>query len=140
MLSVRARAQALGVTLIWYSPLPLCIFNTVAEGLGNRGCAAADGLLHVNPAGDVLPCSSFSHSESLGNLLAQPFEEIWQSASACYFRKKQMMPGGCASCPDAAVCQGACVLYWREMGVEELGRGPECRPRVPEGFRSGLDA
>jgi radical SAM protein with 4Fe4S-binding SPASM domain len=137
VLRARARAQALGVTLIWYSPLPLCIFNTVAEGLGNRGCAAADGLLHVNPAGDVLPCSSFSHSESLGNLLARPFEQIWQSRNACLFRKKEMMPRGCEACPDAAVCQGACVLYWREMGVEELGRGPEGRPRLPAGFSSG---
>lgn len=137
ILRARDRAEALGVTLIWYSPLPLCVFNMVAEGLGNRGCAAADGLLHVNPAGDVLPCSSFSHTEGLGNLLDQPFEALWQSRSAHFFRNKEMMPQGCEACPDAAVCQGACVLYWREMGVEELGRGPECRPRLPEGFRTG---
>ncbi|HSG38410.1 MAG TPA: radical SAM protein [Thermoanaerobaculia bacterium] len=128
VLRVKRRAEERGVELIWYSPLPLCLFNTVAHGLGNRGCAAADGLLHVNPAGDVLPCSSFRHGESLGNLLRQPFEEIWQSRAACFFRSKRMMPASCQGCADAAVCQGACVLYWREVGLAELGGSPGDRP------------
>ena len=49
VLRLRDRAEARGVELIWYSPLPLCLLNTIAHGLGNRGCAAADGLLHVEP-------------------------------------------------------------------------------------------
>ena len=121
VLRVRARAEARGVELIWYSPLPLCLFNTIAHGLGNRGCAAADGLLHVGPAGDVLPCSSFAPHESLGNLLRQGFEEVWRSAGARFFREKRMMPPGCAGCADADACQGACVLYWRAAGLAELG-------------------
>jgi radical SAM protein with 4Fe4S-binding SPASM domain len=136
VLRLRERAAERGVELVWYSPLPLCLFNTIAEGLGNRGCAAADGLLHVGPSGDVLPCSSFDHGESLGNLLRQPFEEVWESRSARFFRAKRMMPRGCEACPDAAACQGACVLYWREKGTGELGRAAEARPRLPEGFRS----
>jgi radical SAM protein with 4Fe4S-binding SPASM domain len=136
VLRLRARAEARGVELVWYSPLPLCLFNTIAHGLGNRGCAAADGLLHVSPAGDVLPCSSFGHAESLGNLLRQPFEEVWHSRAARFFRAKHMMPVGCKGCPEAAACQGACVLYWREKGVAELGRGEGSLPRLPEGFRS----
>jgi radical SAM protein with 4Fe4S-binding SPASM domain len=136
VLALRARAQARGVELVWYSPLPLCVFNTIAHGLGNRGCAAADGLLHVSPSGDVLPCSSFAHAETLGNLLRQPFDEVWQSRAARFFRAKGMMPAGCEDCPEAAACQGACVLYWRERGVAELGRPDTCRPRLPEGFRS----
>jgi radical SAM protein with 4Fe4S-binding SPASM domain len=130
----RARAEARGIQLVWYSPLPLCLFNTVAEGLGNRGCAAADGLLHVGPAGDVLPCSSFGHAESLGNLLRQPFEEVWQSRAARFFRAKEMMPSSCRGCADAEYCQSACVLYWRGMGLEELGGSARDRPPLPEGF------
>lgn len=136
VLRARGRAEERGLELIWYSPLPLCLFNTVAHGLGNRGCAAADGLLHVNPAGEVLPCSSFHHGESLGNLLHQPFEEIWGSRAARFFRDKRMMPPGCEACPDAEVCQGACVLYWREKGCAELDR-PGRYPELPEGFRGG---
>jgi radical SAM protein with 4Fe4S-binding SPASM domain len=131
---VRARAEARGIELVWYSPLPLCLFNTVAHGLGNRGCAAADGLLHVSPAGDVLPCSSFGHHEGLGNLLRQPFEEVWRSRAARFFRAKRMAPPSCAGCAEAPLCQGACVLYWREIGLAELGGSSEARPPLPPGF------
>ncbi len=135
VLRARDRAAARGLELVWYSPLPLCLFNTVAHGLGNRGCAAADGLLHVSPAGDVLPCSSFGCEETLGNLLRQPFREIWDSRAARFFRAKEMMPAACEGCPEAAFCQGACVLYWREMGTAELGRTADERPALPAGFR-----
>lgn len=121
VLRVRARAVARAIELVWYSPLPLCLFNTIAHGLGNRGCAAADGLLHVGPSGDVLPCSSFAPGESLGNLLLQGFEEVWQSDGARFYREKRMLPSGCSGCADADVCQGACTLYWRAAGLAELG-------------------
>jgi radical SAM protein with 4Fe4S-binding SPASM domain len=134
VLRARERAALRRVELVWYSPLPLCLFNTVAHGLGNRGCAAADGLLHVNPAGEVLPCSSFSAGETLGNLLRQPFQEIWGSRAARFFRAKEMMPPTCRGCAEAAFCQGACVLYWREMGLAELGLGAGERPPLPPGF------
>ncbi len=137
VLRARARAEARGVELVWYSPLPLCLFNTVAHGLGNRGCAAADGLLHVSPAGEVLPCSSFHHSETLGNLLRLPFEEIWRSRAACFFRQKQTMPERCDGCAEAALCQGACVLYWRGVGLAELGGPAHGSPPLPAGFLSG---
>ncbi len=137
VLRVKERAAARGVDFIWYSPIPACLFNTVAHGLGNQGCAAADGLLHVNPAGDVLPCSSFQHSESLGNLLHQSFDEIWQSRAARHFRQKQMMPPGCHACPNREFCQGACPLYWREIGLTELGGSARDRPPLPEGFACG---
>jgi radical SAM protein with 4Fe4S-binding SPASM domain len=137
VLRLRDRAREHGIELVWYSPLPLCLFNTVAHGLGNRGCAAADGLLHVSPAGDVLPCSSFSHGESLGNLLHEPFEAVWRSRAARFFRAKEMMPPVCRGCPEAPVCQGACVLYWREVGLAELGGPPGARPPLPAGFGGG---
>jgi radical SAM protein with 4Fe4S-binding SPASM domain len=125
ILKIRARADLRGIGFVWYSPVPLCIFNTISHGLGNRGCAAADGLLHVAPSGDVLPCSSFPLSEAMGNLLRQDFEAIWQSRQACWFRGKRMMPSGCEACAEAAACQGACTLYWRSVGHAELdGRAP----------------
>jgi len=120
VLAVREHASARALDFVWYSPLPLCLFNTVAHGLGNRGCAAADGLLHVSPAGDVLPCSSFRHDEGLGNLLEQTFDEVWESAAARALRKKKHVPEGCRRCPEIAACQGACLLYWRALGTAEL--------------------
>lgn len=138
LLAVAERARELGVLFVWYSPIPLCRFNTAAHGLGSPGCAAADGLLHVDPAGDVLPCSSFRHSESLGNLLESPFDQIWGGRAARFFRAKEMTPPGCADCSSRAVCQGACPLYWREVGLGELGGGAEDGPPLPAGFEGAL--
>ncbi len=76
--SMRKAAAAAGGIFYWYSPTPLCIYNPIARGLGNKSCAAADGLIHVNPSGDVLPCSSYAGA--LGNLLVQDFEDVWFSA------------------------------------------------------------
>lgn len=50
---IRKRAKAAGLTFFWYSPTPYCIYNPVAKGLGNKSCAAMDGLIHVNPYGEI---------------------------------------------------------------------------------------
>lgn len=115
---VRAEARRCGVELLWYSPTPMCLFNPLAEGLGNKSCAACDGLLSVSPTGDVLPCSSYA--EPVGNLLRQPFEAVWQSAGAAFFRRKAYAPPQCAGCEDLTACAAACPLYWAAMGTAEL--------------------
>lgn len=108
-----------GIKLVWYSPMPYCIINTVAMGIGTTTCAAADGLLSVAPDGSVLPCSSFSNG--FGNLLTQDFDQVWFSRPARYFRNKEFLPPKCKSCEYAQKCMGACPLYWDNMGsFEEL--------------------
>lgn len=134
VLALQQRAREREVRFIWYSPVPLCLFESPAYGLGTPGCAAADGLLHVSPAGDVLPCSSFRSGETLGNVLTQPFEEIWQSPAARFFREKRMAPEPCRGCEKIAICQGACPLYWRALGTAEIGGGAQVGPPMPEGF------
>ena len=118
VLSARDAARAAGVGFMWYSPTPMCIFNPLAEGLGNKSCAACDGLLSVAPNGDVLPCSSYD--EPVGNLLTQPFAEVWSGGRAVFFREKQYAPDACDGCEDFAACAGACPLYFSAMGEAEL--------------------
>lgn len=115
---VQRRARRAGVEFMWYAPTPMCLFNPIAHGLGNKGCAACDGLLSLAPNGDVLPCSSYD--EPVGNLFTDDFEHVWFGARATAFREKQAAPAECAGCEDFAACQGACPLYWREMGLREL--------------------
>ena len=124
-LAVRDRAAAAGIEFHWYSPTPFCVFNPIAKGLGNKGCAACDGLIHVSPTGDVLPCSSYDRS--VGNLLTESFDEVWFGARACFHREKRHAPAECAGCEDFALCQGACPLYWRTMGTELLAFRREAR-------------
>jgi radical SAM protein with 4Fe4S-binding SPASM domain len=120
----RARAEAWrqDIEFHWYSPTPLCLYNPLAAGLGNKSCAACDGLLSVSPSGDVLPCSSYP--ESVGSLLRTPFPEIWKSARARFFRKKEFVPRECRGCEDLVVCAGACPLYWSALGTAELAGAP----------------
>ncbi len=82
--AVRAAARAEGLMFYWYSPTPHCLYNPIARGLGNKSCAAMDGLLSVSPTGDVLPCSSYP--KPMGNLLRDGFREIWFSDGCTAFQ------------------------------------------------------
>lgn len=114
-----ARAKELGLRMVWYSPLPYCLFNPVTLGLGSNSCAAADGLLSIAPDGQVLPCSSFE--TGLGSLLTESFSTIWNRRSARYWRNKEFLPPVCTACDLRQICCGACPLYWDEQkGFSEL--------------------
>ncbi|MCP5453203.1 MAG: radical SAM protein [Spirochaetaceae bacterium] len=118
----RRRAHEAGVDFYWYSPVPMCLYNPIARGLGNKSCAACDGLLSVSPTGDVLPCSSWP--EPVGNLLSDGFERVWFSEQAAWFKEKRYAPESCRACASFTACQAACPLYWKYAGYDEL------RPRV----------
>ncbi len=107
-----------GVEFMWYSPVPLCMFNTITNDLGNKGCAACDGLLSIAPNGDVLPCSSYD--QAVGNLIESDFSKVWEGKNAKYFREKKFAHELCSSCDSLAACNGACPLYWRSLGYQEL--------------------
>ncbi|MCP3983499.1 MAG: radical SAM protein [bacterium] len=118
--AIAAESERVGVEFMWYSPVPMCMFNSVARGLGNKGCSACDGLISVAANGDVLPCASYD--ESVGNLLRQEATEIWQSAQARRHRNKFLAHPQCRECEQFQICNGACPLYWRQMGFSELER------------------
>lgn len=123
--AVRKAAHEAGRTFFWYSPTPYCLYNPVAKGLGNKSCAAVDGLVHVNPKGEILPCSSWP--KSLGSLLERSFGDIWFSERGSFFKHKHFASAECASCSTFVACQGACPLYWAYAGRGELERSRLCR-------------
>ncbi len=116
--AVRRAAHDARLTFFWYSPTPYCLYNPVARGLGNKSCAAVDGLVHVNPRGEILPCSSWP--ESLGALVPGRFGELWFSERAAYYKRKRFAPATCSACGAFVACQGACPLYWDYAGLGEL--------------------
>jgi radical SAM protein with 4Fe4S-binding SPASM domain len=115
---IREESRRAGVEFMWYSPTPMCVFNPIGHGLGNKGCSACDGLISVAPNGDVLPCPSYD--DPVGNLLERPVGEIWESPKARAYRAKEFAHPGCKQCEDFQVCHGACPLYWRHLGYDEL--------------------
>jgi len=118
--AVRKKSRTAGVEFMWYSPTPLCMYNPIASGLGNKSCAACDGLLSVAPDGGVLPCSSFG--EDVGNLLEDQFQAIWDGPRARFWGEKEYAPPRCKTCEDFDACACACPLYWEAVGYGELER------------------
>jgi radical SAM protein with 4Fe4S-binding SPASM domain len=106
------------IRFMWYSPTPMCLFNPIPLGLGNKGCSACEGLLSINPSGELLPCSSWA--EPAGNILKEGFEAIWFGKRAQWIRQKREAPAGCRGCKDFAVCHGACPLYFKVNGYAEI--------------------
>lgn len=115
---VLAASRREEVQFMWYSPTPMCLFNPIPLGLGNKGCSACEGLLSVNPAGELLPCSSWP--EPLGDLSRQGFDALWFGARARWVREKRESHGECRACKDFALCHGACPLYFKANGYGEI--------------------
>ncbi|TYQ15551.1 UNVERIFIED_CONTAM: radical SAM protein with 4Fe4S-binding SPASM domain [Acetivibrio alkalicellulosi] len=115
---IKSEASKIGVEYMWYSPTPICLFNPLAEGLGNRGCSACEGLLSIDPKGNILPCSSWP--EPMGNMLEEGFESIWFNKRCEWIRGKEAAPEECKKCRNFAACHGACPLYFNVHGFEEL--------------------
>ncbi len=116
---VQQRARTKGIRLVWYSPVPYCMFNPVMAGLGSKSCACVDGLISVSPSGELLPCSSFE--KGIGNLLQKPFHVLWNTRTARYWRGKEFLPPVCRRCEIRHICCGACPLYWdQRRSFEEL--------------------
>ena len=112
--SMQRRAEEKGTRLVWYSPVPYCLFNPIEAGLGSKSCACVDGLLSVNPSGELIPCSSFERG--IGSLLEHSFSEVWYTRTARYWRRKEFVPPVCHGCELRHICCGACPLYWDERG------------------------
>ncbi len=118
--AVRDMAEREGIEFMWYSPTPMCVFNPVAKGMGNKGCAACDGLLSLAPNGDILPCSSYP--KPMGNIFVHKgaFRQLWESVPFKFFQAKGFAHETCKKCEYLAVCNGGCPLYWQKAGYKEL--------------------
>jgi len=111
---LRDRAGELSMRFLWYTPTAYCRLSPLELDLGPRRCNAAEYSICVEPNGDVLPCQSYY--EPAGNLLADPWNAIWNSPLFKRFRRRATDPTGgglpesCRACPDLSVCGGGCPL------------------------------
>lgn len=94
--------------LIWYTPTQYCHFDPIQLGLGVKGCTAALYNMCVEPDGSVIPCQSYYHS--LGSLLRDPWENIWEHELAVRLRERQDVPSACTACDLLQECGGGCPL------------------------------
>ncbi len=104
----KERTQRAGQRLIWYTPTEYCHFDPVQLELGVKGCSAALYNMCVEPDGSVIPCQSYY--QSLGSLLDDPWDAIWDHDLAVRLRERRDIPGKCISCALLAECGGGCPL------------------------------
>ncbi len=105
---VRARTDAYGQRLIWYTPTQYCAFDPVEAELGVKGCTAARYNMCIEPDGAVLPCQSYYRP--VGNLLVDAWDSIWNHDLSVWLRERKYMTEGCRSCALVAECGGGCPL------------------------------
>ncbi len=105
---VREKAHQLGLKFLWYTPTQYCRFDPVQLGLGIKSCTAAMINMCVGPNGDVYPCQSYF--ESLGNILIDSWENIWENPLAVKLRKREFAEPKCKDCSQLQLCGGGCPL------------------------------
>ncbi|KPK88674.1 MAG: hypothetical protein AMJ88_18565, partial [Anaerolineae bacterium SM23_ 63] len=74
----REHAANLGLDIIWDLPAPYSAINPIALELDVPSIGAGRAWLYVEPDGDVLPTQGMD--QVLGNLLRDPWSEIWTKA------------------------------------------------------------
>ena len=97
-----------GQRLIWYTPTQYCNFDPTQSNLGVKGCTASLYSMCIESNGNVLPCQSYYHS--LGNLLTDSWDSIWNHKLSVQLRERRGLPAKCEGCPIVAECGGGCPL------------------------------
>ena len=105
---IQDKATKLGLKFLWYTPTQYCKFNPVKLGLGIKSCSAAMINMCVGPNGDMYPCQSYF--ESLGNILKNDWESIWNHPLAVRIRNREYVEPKCKECPQLQICGGGCPL------------------------------
>jgi len=114
----RSMTESNGQRLIWYTPTQYCHFNPLQLELGVKGCTAALYNMCVEPNGDVIPCQSYY--QSLGNLLENPWKEIWEHPLALSLRNRKDVPEGCKNCDYLPECGGGCPLSRNQQNIKPI--------------------
>jgi len=109
------KTEAHGQKLIWYTPTQYCQFDPTQQNLGVKGCTAALYSMCIESNGDVLPCQSYY--TSLGSMLDDDWDSIWNHELAVRLRERQGLPAKCDGCGLLAECGGGCPLKFEQTDV-----------------------
>jgi len=109
----REVATKVGVDLQWYSPTCYKQVNPIEFGFGAKACSAAQYNMTIEPDGSVIPCQSWM-KEKVGNILKDPWENIWNHPVCVGFREKAYLQDReeCKECEHLQQCYGGCPLEY----------------------------
>jgi radical SAM protein with 4Fe4S-binding SPASM domain len=109
---IQEKASELGMKFRWYTPTQYCQLDPVSLNLGIKSCSAARINMCVGPQGDVYPCQSYF--ESVGNILRDDWQKIWDNATCKNIRAREYAPEKCMECEQFNVCGAGCPLELKE--------------------------
>jgi radical SAM protein with 4Fe4S-binding SPASM domain len=112
------KTEARGQRLIWYTPTQYCQFDPTRQNLGVKGCTAALYSMCIESNGDVIPCQSYY--TSLGNMLDDEWDSIWNHELSVRLRERKGLPAKCDGCGLVAECGGGCPLKFEEANLVPL--------------------
>lgn len=114
LVKVRDTAEELGMRFLWYTVTEYCRMSPVELEIGAKRCNAGEYSMCIEPNGDVLPCQSYY--VSAGNMLRDPWEDIWKGELFRSFRDRESdprwagLPEKCHDCLDLPLCGGGCRI------------------------------
>lgn len=99
-----------------------------APDLAAARCPAGTTKLGVMPDGSVYPCNLFFGRPDfmLGNLLTDPFEQIWRHEKLAFFRTFTSNPCRKSSCPLHERCHGGCPAQRLLLAGDLEAADPRC--------------
>ena len=139
LIRVRDKAAELGMRFLWYTPTEYCRMSPVELEIGAKRCNAGEYSICIEPNGDVLPCQSFY--ASAGNILRDPWEQIWQGELFRSFRERESdprwagLPEKCWECPDLPMCGGGCRIEREARDGLRTVSAPQSGTGTGNGFR-----
>ena len=89
-----------------------------------RGCLAGSAVCFISRTGDVQPCGYLP--VCAGNVLKQPFGEIWRNAKVfAALRDPGQLKGKCGTCGYRVVCEGCRARAYAATN-DFLSEDPDC--------------
>lgn len=127
----RQKTDLYGQRLIWYTPTQYCHFDPMQLELGVKGCTAALYNMCVEPDGAVIPCQSYY--QPVGNLLSDPWKDIWEHDLSKNLRQRHYILDKCTDCSLLAECGGGCplALEAQDNGLITLENISAPKPNLP---------
>ena len=108
-------------------------FKTHGLDAVTKGCLGGQGFAFVSHVGQVQPCGYLELSA--GNVLEQPFSQIWRESELFKrLRDPDKYGGKCGICEYRRVCGGCRARAYEETG-DEMAEEPLClyQPRAAKG-------
>jgi hypothetical protein len=100
-------AEALGLTVSWEPPVWFDAAQGLATAVQRGPRAGGEVSVRVTAEGAVLPARG--GRVCAGNLLTQPWADIWGGPCFTRYREGVGPPARCEACPDVGFCDEGCL-------------------------------